>query len=276
MRDFKILLILIAFVGVTYWGVEPYAHHVMHPALPAADFTFGVKPANLKDANVSEGQAIVAAQCATCHSVKKADINLTMSPEDAANAYGVLPPDLSNAAGVYDTNYLVAFLQDPAKVSLAPKTAMPNLGLTDKQATDVIAYLSTLAEHNLTGKQVTEAACAYCHTVKYDGVTRVVSEKRIKEYLGKNPPDLSMMIKSRGEHYLESFINNPQNGLPGTAMPRVGLSHESQEKVIAYLDQVGDPKKAQRDALGFWVIGYFVILTVLTFMWKTAKLREVH
>jgi ubiquinol-cytochrome c reductase cytochrome c1 subunit len=276
MRDFKILLVLIAFVGVTYWGVEPYAHHVMHPTLPAADFTFGVKPANIKEGNVSEGQALVAAQCATCHSVKKADINLSMSPEDAANAYGVLPPDLSNAAGVYDSNYLVAFLQDPAKVSMAPKTAMPNLGLTDKQATDIVAYLSSIADHNLTGKQVTEASCGYCHTVKYDGVTRVVSEKRIKEYLGKNPPDLSMMIKSRGEHYLESFINNPQNGLPGTAMPRVGLSQESQEKVIAYLDQVGDPKKAERNALGFWVIGYFVILTVLTFMWKTAKLREVH
>lgn len=276
MKDLKILLVLIAFVGVTYWGVEPYAHHVMHPELPAPDFTYGVKPVDVKAGNPSEGQALVTAQCVTCHSVKKADINLSMSPEDAANAYGVLPPDLSNVAAIYDSGYLAAFLQDPAKASMAPKTSMPNLGLTEQQATDIIAYLSTLADHNLSNKEVTKEACDRCHTVKYAGITRVVSEKRIKEYLGKNPPDLSMMIKSRGEHYLESFINNPQAGIPGTAMPRVGLNKESQEKVIAYLDEVGDPKKAQRNAVGFWVLGYFVILTILTYMWKSARMREVH
>jgi len=276
MRDFKILAILIVLVGVTYWGVEPYAESVMHPPLPAANFSYGAKLVNLSDANISDGQAIVASQCSTCHSVKKADINLSMSPEDAANAYGVLPPDLSNVGAIYDSNYLVNFLQDPAKMSMAPKTAMPNLGLTEQQAVSVVAYLKTLSDHNLTDKQITEAACGYCHTVTYAGITRVVSDKRIKEYLGKVPPDLSMMIKSRGEEYLQSFINNPQTAIPGTAMPRLGLTKESQEKVIAYLDEVGDPKKEERNALGIWVIGYMVILTLLTYLWKTAKIREVH
>jgi ubiquinol-cytochrome c reductase cytochrome c1 subunit len=282
MKDLKILAILVVLVGILYYGVEPYAHHEMHPTLPPADFTFGgVKQVNTADANISEGQNIVATQCSTCHSVKAADINLSMSPADAAIAYGVVPPDLSNAGAIYDASYLAAFLQDPAKVSMAPKTGMPNLGLTEQQSADIVAYLKSISEHNLTGKQITEQACGYCHDIKYDKWVRsaVIGDlgvKRAKEYLGKNPPDLSLMIKSRGEHYLESFINDPQGVIHGTSMPRLGISQDAQGKIVEYLDQVGDPKKAERNSLGIWVLGYFVILTFFTYLWKTARMREVH
>ena len=37
MREFKALAIIIAVVGVIYWGVEPLAHSVFHPAKAPAD-----------------------------------------------------------------------------------------------------------------------------------------------------------------------------------------------------------------------------------------------
>ena len=40
MRELKILAVVVAFTLITYWGVEPYAHHEMHPEKPAPDYTF--------------------------------------------------------------------------------------------------------------------------------------------------------------------------------------------------------------------------------------------
>ncbi len=56
-----------------------------------------------------------------------------------------------------------------------------------------------------------------------------------------------MMIRSRGEQYLHDFINNTQKLLPGTAMPRVGLTEAAQAKVVSYIDQVGDSKKKKEN-----------------------------
>lgn len=40
MRDLKGLLVVVVLVAITYWGVEPLAHSVMHPHVPAANFDF--------------------------------------------------------------------------------------------------------------------------------------------------------------------------------------------------------------------------------------------
>lgn len=79
--------------------------------------------------------------------------------------------------------------------------------------------------------------------MKYDSFFTPSNQNDLKTYLGSVPPDLSMMIRSRGEQYLHDFINNTQKLLPGTAMPRVGLTETAQAKVVSYIDQVGDSKK---------------------------------
>ncbi len=86
-------------------------------------------------------------------------------------------------------------------------------------------------------------ACGRCHDMKYDSFFTPSNQNDLKTYLGSVPPDLSMMIRSRGEQYLHDFINNTQKLLPGTAMPRVGLTEAAQAKVVSYIDQVGDSKK---------------------------------
>lgn len=40
MREFKIFIIVAFIIGVMYYGVEPLAHHAMHPPTAASDYAF--------------------------------------------------------------------------------------------------------------------------------------------------------------------------------------------------------------------------------------------
>jgi len=111
--------------------------------------------------------------------------------------------------------------------------------------------------------------------MKYD--QKVATEQNaLADYLGKLPPDLSIIYRARSEHFLHTFVENPQSELAGTAMPRTGLSHEGMEKVFAYLEETGDPSKPAREALGPWVLGFFVIFAILAYLWKQSQWRDLH
>ena len=84
------------------------------------------------------------------------------------------------------------------------------------------------------------------------------------------------MIRSRSEGFLHEFINDPQKHLEGTAMPRVGLTQESEDQVIGYLTEAGDSKKAEREALGGPFLGYLVIFAIFAWLWKIKIWRQVH
>ncbi|MBM0636686.1 c-type cytochrome [Campylobacter sp. VicNov18] len=119
-------------------------------------------------------------------------------------------------------------------------------------------------------------ACGRCHDMKYDNFFAPSNKNDLKAYLGSVPPDLSMMIRSRGQEYLHDFINNTQKLLPGTAMPRVGLKESAQAKVISYIEQVGDSKKEERKILGLYIIAFFVILSVFAVAWKRSVWSKLH
>ncbi|MDX2330689.1 c-type cytochrome [Campylobacter hepaticus] len=119
-------------------------------------------------------------------------------------------------------------------------------------------------------------ACGRCHDMKYDNFFASSNQQDLKTYLGSIPPDLSMMIRSRGEEYLHNFINNTQKLLPGTAMPRVGLTQNAQEQVVSYIEQVGDSKKEQRQNTGVYIIIFFVILSVFAIAWKRYIWSKLH
>jgi ubiquinol-cytochrome c reductase cytochrome c1 subunit len=72
------------------------------------------------------------------------------------------------------------------------------------------------------------------------------------------------------------LIEDPQSQLPGTAMPRVGLNEEGMEKVFSYLEETGDPSKPAREDLGWKVILFFVIFTLLAFLWKKSMWKGHH
>ena len=112
--------------------------------------------------------------------------------------------------------------------------------------------------------------------MKYDNFKALSAMNDLNGYLGMNPPDLSMMIRARSGEYLTNFINNTQKMLNNTAMPRVGLTQAKQESVIAYMEQVGDSKKAERESTGIVVMIFFVILSGFAIAWKRKIWADLH
>ncbi len=98
----------------------------------------------------------------------------------------------------------------------------------------------------------------------------------MNDYIGAVPPDLSQHIRSRGEHYLNNFINDPQRKLSGTGMPRVGLTKDAQKQVVDYMTQIGDSKKAEREDLGPKVLIYLAILALFSIFWKKKIWKDLH
>lgn len=243
---------------------------------------------NLKG-DITNGEALVTSNCTACHSIEKIGFPQIMDNASAASAYGVTPPDLSSAGKIYSKDYLVAFIRNPA---LASKVAhkfvdgkihpMPSYDyMPAQEVADIVAYLESIAPKEMTNKEVFTDACQRCHGIKYADMQKgtmvaFTPNNDIKTYMGKLPPDLSQYIRSRGEDYLTTFINDPQKQLEGTAMPRVGLNEESQKQVIKYLEEIGDSKKAQREELGPKFLIYLVIFATFAFLWKASRWRDVH
>ena len=64
--------------------------------------------------------------------------------------------------------------------------------------------------------------------------------------------------------------------LPGTAMPRVGLSKASEDQIVAYMQKAGDAKKAERESLGINVMIYFLIFGIFGWLWKRKVWSSLH
>ncbi|WP_456433109.1 c-type cytochrome [Nitratifractor sp.] len=298
MKELKVLAVVVFFTLVTYWGVEPYAHKVMHKNVEEATFeNFQYKDLKAPaKGDPAKGKALIAT-CTSCHGIKSQGIKAPMDPVAASQAYGVVPPDLSNAGAVLDEKFIANFIVSPTHAGLVKKSAMPG-GMADAQgAADIAAYLKSIAPKEIKPKEAFEFACGRCHAVRYDKWTQIgqtpktkadiktgvdlalmdfkkkVGQYQVKlaEYLGKLPPDLSIIVRARSEEYLEKFVENPQHILPGTAMPRVGVTEEGYEKIYKYLEEVGDPSKPKREKVGPWVLGYLVLFAFLAFLWYKSQ-----
>lgn len=300
--ELKILGVVVFLTLVTYWGVEPYAHSVMHKHVEFKGFKYDdLKPIKAKG-NPENGKALVSA-CAGCHSIKAANMPAPMDPVTAAATYGVNPPDLSLAGALLDEKFLANFLKDPVHTALVAHKfknrayPMPSMASDDQSAADIVAYLKSIAPKEVKPKEAYEFACGRCHEMRYAKWTQIGEEPKTKpniqtkmdeeklkfqekvaeykdhlvKYIGKLPPDLSIIVRARSEDFLKTFVEDPQSQLPGTAMPRVGLSNEGYEKVYKYLEEIGDPSKPKREKVGPWVLAYFAIFTVLAYLWYKSQ-----
>jgi len=296
MREIKILAILVVIVGALYWGVEPFAHSQMHKHVEHPDYTFhdvdDVRAG--KTGNVAAGKSLVVDQfqCQSCHSM-----TVDGNKIGASMNLGVMTPDLTTAGLIYNEKFLAAFIANPAKASHVehkmvdgkshPMTSLDlnydgTFGDDDAQAVaDIVAFLKSIAPKELTNKEVFQDACNRCHGIKYGdfyggSMAAKTPTADVSKYMGKTPPDLSQYIRSRGEHWLHEFINEPSKHLHGTAMPRVGLTEEAEHQVVEYMTEVGDSKKPQRDAMGLPFLGYLAIFALFAWLWKAKIWREVH
>ncbi len=311
MRELKILVVVVFFSLITYWGVEPFAHSQMHKHIESEGFTYKNMPA-VAEGDVTKGKELVMANCVACHSINSQNVPTPMDAVTASASYGVNPPDLSNSGTVFASNYLAAFIADPAKASNVSHKFPEGSGkahpmpaynwMSPEEIASIVSYLKSIAKKELTPKEVYVDACGRCHAARYDGKalgekwTQIGQKERFKyekdslafdikvldyqanltKYMGKLPPDLSMILRARSENFLETFIENPQIQLEGTAMPAVGLSKESYEKVMKHLENIGDPSKPERDALGIWFVLYAAIFTVFAILWKKSVWKKLH
>ncbi|WP_373035222.1 c-type cytochrome [Sulfurimonas sp.] len=307
-----ILAVVVFFTLVTYYLVEPYAHHVMHKHVDSENFAYADLPAMTKTGNAANGKDLVVnAGCAGCHSIEKAGMPAPMDAVMAAQSYGVNPPDLSNAGAIYDAKFLADLIKNPAhalkvehkfdaaKGQMHPMVAFYGMGGDiDQEIADMVAYLQSIAisPSDVTPKIAFENACGRCHAVGYENWTQIGTKPKfkhekdglafdikvmdyqdsLKAYMGKLPPDLSMYIRSRNEQFISTLIENPQNHLAGTAMPRVGVTADTAAKVIEYMKDAGDTKRHEREAIGMNVMIYIVIFAIFALLWKKQVWRDLH
>ena len=307
-----ILAVVVFFSLVTYYLVEPYAHHVMHKHVDSENFVYADLPAITKTGNAANGKELVMnAGCAGCHSIDKAGMPAPMDAVMAAQSYGVNPPDLSDAGAIYDAKFLADLIKNPAhalkvehKYDEAQGKMHPMVpfygmgGDIDQEVADMVAYLQSIAisPADVTPAIAFENACGRCHAVGYEKWTQIGSkpafkhkkdelafdikvieyQDSLKAYMGKLPPDLSMYIRSRNEQFISTFIENPQNHLAGTAMPRVGVTADAADKVIEYMKDAGDTKRHERESVGRNVMIYIIIFAIFALLWKKQVWRDLH
>jgi ubiquinol-cytochrome c reductase cytochrome c1 subunit len=119
-------------------------------------------------------------------------------------------------------------------------------------------------------------------------MTSLISDEAAVQSFGIIPPDLSMMVRARegGNRYIYSYLIGyylTQDGKTGnhfyplTKMPdALGISSatdpaqlsELQGKahdIVSFLSWAADPHAAEREALGYYVVGYLIILTLLLY-----------
>lgn len=307
-----ILAVVVFFSLLTYFLVEPYAHGVMHKHVESEKFAYADLPALATGGDAARGQELVmgAGACVGCHSIEVAGMAASMEPQVAAT-YGVNPPDLSNAGVVYDERFLADLIKNPAHALHVEHKFTPESGKMhpmvgfygaggdiELEVADMVAYLKSIAvkAEELTPKMAYENACGRCHSMSYEKWTQIgekpsFKEKKdelafeikvleyqdsLKDYMGKLPPDLSMYIRSRGEHFLSTFIENPQSHLEGTAMPRVGVTAEAAQKVIEHMKDAGDTKRVEREEVGMNVMIYIFIFALFAFLWKRQVWKDLH
>lgn len=312
-KELSILAVVVAFSLLTYYLVEPFAHHAMHPHVESKKFAYADLPAMTKSGNAEAGKELVngAAACTGCHAIKAEELPAAMDAITAAASYGVNPPDLSAAGGIYDAKFLADLIKNPAHAlnlshkfpeggaKMHPMTSFYGAGGDiDQEIADIVAYLQSIAPkaEEITDKVAFENACGRCHALKYNQWTQIGEKGSFKykkdelrfdadvleyqesltKYMGKLPPDLSMYYRSRGAHFIETLVEDPQSHLKGTAMPRVGVTAESAEKVVAYLKEAADPKAEEREQIGMNVMIYMIFFILVAFLWKKQIWKKLH
>jgi ubiquinol-cytochrome c reductase cytochrome c1 subunit len=311
-----ILVVVVFFSLVTYYLVEPFAHHVLHKTVveaPTENFAYSDLAPVTKTGDAANGKALVmgAGACTGCHAITKDGVAAGMDAVTAAQSYGVNPPDLSNAGVLYDAKFLAELIKNPAhalkvdhKFDAAKGQMHPMVpffgagGDMEQEVADMVSYLQSIAvkADELTPKMAFEEACGRCHSMKYENWTQLGTKPEFKfekeslaydiqvleyqealtKYMGKLPPDLSMYIRSRGDEFLIKLVENPQNILKGTAMPRVGVTAESMDKVLEHMKDAGDTKRDERESVGKMVMIYIVIFAIFALLWKKQVWRDLH
>lgn len=130
-----------------------------------------------------------------------------------------------------------------------------------------------------------------------DHITNTMPAKEAAEWFGTAPPDLTLVTRYRSSDwlytYLRSFVEDDSRpfGVNNTLFKDVGMPHvlqglqdtqsvEEYDKTVRdlvnFLEYVGEPVKLERQRIGKWVIGFLVVLFILSWLLKKEYWRDVH
>ncbi|MDI6729031.1 MAG: cbb3-type cytochrome c oxidase subunit II [Thermodesulfovibrionales bacterium] len=137
-------------------------------------------------------------------------------------------PDMTKITEKKPKDYLKQFLMDPKSVN--PKASMPKLGISSKEADDLIAFLDWTSRVDTNGwppkpilataagvavKELTAGQrvyqsqnCANCHMISGIG--------------GTTGPDLTHVGSKRDRTWLFGHFKDPKTYVPNSAMPSYG------------------------------------------------------
>lgn len=146
-----------------------------------------------------------------------------------------------------------------------------------------------------------------------DHITNTMPAKDAAKWFGTAPPDLTLEARLKSPDwiytYLRSFYVDPNRpfGVNNTVFKDVGMPHVLQDlqgvqtldengnltpaqggtmspeeydefvrDLTNFLEYVGEPNKLERQQLGYYVIGFLLILLIFSYLLKKEYWRDVH
>jgi mono/diheme cytochrome c family protein len=199
-------------------------------------------------------EGMLQQDCASCHNIS-GPVAQTLK-----EAFAKKGPDLSYAGNKYRQEWIVSWLQKPARIRPAgmyygdhikpgvksdeidPSTLGDHIALSKADATAVAAELMKLKPHDdLIAKEKIEPGtidkmmgemnfdkfwgCMACHLIE-------------PEYGGLSGPEMYTAAKRLQPEFIASFIRNPQAWEPKTWMPNKQVSEGSIQKLVHYLEML--------------------------------------
>ncbi len=161
----------------------------------------------------------------------------SMSKEDAKAWFGAAPPDLTMVTRVRSPewvyNFLLTFYEDPSRPFGVNNKMFPNVGMPHAM---------------LTLQGIQEEVCFGNRPIDLLDVQPALAQDRVdslKDGGAENCSELSL--------------------IPGSGVFSTEEYDQAAFDIANFLHYVGDPTRAEREALGKYVIGFLLILLVLAY-----------
>lgn len=177
MKELKTLLIVIFFTLFLYWGIEPFAHSKLHPAVEPANYDFAAEDISLANSNLAKA--------------KKA-LEDSQKALDKASA-----DDKEKMEDLVKSNQK---LLDEAQGSLDRYTAFWD---------EINAIDLTVGDVARGEELMMTAGCTGCHGIEVAGLEAPMDSISSSQAYGVNPPDLSTAGKIYDAKFLAAVIKNP-------------------------------------------------------------------